>query len=348
MYPMEELLEQMIRTQASDLLLVAGSAPTYRVQLRFRRPFDRPLTPQDTASLLEAIASKEDLEVFNENGQHDFAISYKEHRFRVNAYYQRGSVALAIRRLNLEVPTPEELELPEQLVEMVRKPKGLILITGPTGSGKSTTMASLIEHAVNRHMDAHVVTIEDPIEHLFISKQAVISQREVGRDVPSFAEALRVVLRQSPNIIVIGEMRDKETVSAALTAAETGHLVMATLHTPSAAQAVERVIDFFDKEKAFARNLLASVLLGVMAQRLIPTKNGVALVYELMINTPAISNLIREDKLNQIAAYLHSGKAKGMISLKDRLLELLHKRKINQEEMEHYLSVLESREEVAK
>lgn len=320
----ETLLATMVELGASDLILVPGAPATYKVRLRFQRPTEKPLSSREVQEYLERIISPEDMRTFEAQGQVDFAVSMHGHRFRVNAYRQRGMPAMVFRAIPLTIPCPEDLGLPEKLLDLAQSPKGLILITGPTGSGKSTTLAAIIGFLAQRG-DLHIVTIEDPIEYYFPSGRSVISQREVGRDTPGFAEALRVVLRQAPNVIMIGEMRDRETVAAALTAAETGHLVLATLHTTSAAQTVERIVDFFDgSEKSFIQGMLASTLVATFTQRLLPTVDGgVVLAYELMVVTPAIAALIRDGKVNQIGNYISSGKEDGMISMEQRIRELV-------------------------
>ena len=320
----ESLLALAASLGASDLILVPGAQPTYKVSMQFVRPIPNVLTPTDTESLLRALLSPDNFQKFCEKRQLDFAFSLRpEIRFRVNAYYQRGAISLVFRAIPSQPPLPHEIGLPETLVRLAERPRGLLLVTGPTGSGKSTTLAALVEH-LNQTRELHIVTIEDPIEYFFTSKRSVISQREVGEDVPSFVDALRVVLRQTPNVIVVGEMRDLETIRAALTAAETGHLVMATLHTTGAHKTIDRIVDAFpDSEKPQIRSQVAGVLLGVFSQILLPAQDGgLALAYELMIATPAIRTLIREGKPEQIPTYVAAGSQEGMVSL-DRTLNKL-------------------------
>lgn len=321
----EGLLALMVSLGASDLLLVPGSPPTYKVAMRFERPIASVLTPQDTERILSYLLTEEERRQFESHKQMDFAFSLGPNlRFRVNAYHQRGTKSVVFRAIPPAPPLPQDIGLPSTLVELAEKPRGLLLVTGPTGSGKSTTLAALIEH-LNQNYPLHIVTIEDPIEYFFTPKMSVISQREVGHDVDTFASALRVVLRQTPNVIVVGEMRDLETIRAAVTAAETGHLVMATLHTTGAAKTIDRIVDVFPEgEKPQIRSQVAGTLLGVFSQILLPARDGgLVLAYELMIAIPAIRSLIRENKTEQIPNYISAGSREGMVSLKQSLSRLL-------------------------
>jgi twitching motility protein PilT len=336
----EELLTLMASLGASDLILCPGTPPTYKVHLRFERPIPQILTPQDTEKLLEYLLTPDNVKSFHEKRQIDFAFSLgHDLRFRVNAYYQRETVSLVFRAIPPNPPLPDEIGLPSALVSLAEQPRGLILITGPTGSGKSTTLAALIEH-LNQTRSLHIVTVEDPIEYFFTSKESVISQREVGRDVHSFPDALRVVLRQAPNVIVVGEMRDLETIRAALTAAETGHLVMGTLHTTSAAKTIDRIVDVFPEgEKPYIRSQFASTILGVFSQILLPRiGGGLALAYELMVVTPAIRTLIRDGKTEQIDNYISSGSQLGMTTLENTVRRLINGGEVAHQDAAPYLA----------
>lgn len=344
----EHLLALMASLGASDLLLIPGSPPTYKVAMRFEYPIPGILTSQDTERILRTLLSNNQWKRFEEHLQLDFAVSLgPELRFRVNAYRQRNTISVVFRAIPPSAPLPQDIGLPPALVELAERPRGLLLVTGPTGSGKSTTLAALIEH-LNRNYPLHIVTIEDPIEYFFHPKQSVISQREVGQDVHSFGDALRVVLRQAPNVIVVGEMRDLETIRAALTAAETGHLVMATLHTTGAAKTIDRIVDVFPQgEKSFIRSQVASVLLGVFSQILLPTRDGgLALAYEFMIATPAIRALIRENKTEQIHNYIASGSQDGMVSLEKSLNRLISEGVVNPQSAAPYLAERREKKEV--
>ncbi len=335
----EELILRMEELEASDLLLIPGKPPTYKIYMRFESAGEPPLLPLDTEAFAEYLLTPEQRERFRRERQLDFAWAPGTGaRYRINLYYQRGTVSLAIRSIPGEPPLPNEIGLPSALVGLADRPNGLILVTGPTGSGKSTTLAALIEN-LNRRREVHIITIEDPIEFVFSSKTALISQREVGNDVPSFPLALKAALRQAPNVIVVGEMRDLETIRAAITAAETGHLVIATLHTRSAAQTVDRIIDVFpEEEKNQIRLQLSNNLLGVFSQRLLPRVDGKGLqiTYELLLANPAVRTLVREGKTHQIDGVLETGVNEGMVSLERHLASLVHMGLVSLEDARAY------------
>jgi twitching motility protein PilT len=304
-----------LKSNASDLLFTAGSPPCARVNGEIVY-FDMPaLSAEEVRRLVYAVLTQEQVARFEEKLELDFSISYRDTvRFRGNAYRQRGCVAAAFRLIPSKIPTLEELGLPPVLRELALHPQGLLLVTGPTGHGKSTTQAALID-IINSERRCHVVTIEDPIEYLHFSRRSVIDQREVGEDTRSFADALRHVLRQDPNVIQIGEMRDLETISTALTAAETGHLVIATLHTNSAVQSCDRIIDVFPPhQQNQVRTQLSFCLLAIVSQRLLPRADGKGRVaaVEILRNHPAVANLIREGKTQQLQTVMETQGRLGM------------------------------------
>ncbi|MBQ9087691.1 MAG: PilT/PilU family type 4a pilus ATPase [Lentisphaeria bacterium] len=334
---MKVLLRTAVRNGASDLLLTCDAPPMIRLHGAYCGMDLPKLTSDDVRHLLYSVISKRQKVTLEEKKELDFALSAnlpnpddpeapeEEHRFRVNAFYQRGSLAMVARVISNYIPTPEELKLPEILKDVIRKKQGLFLITGPTGSGKSTTMASLI-NMVNQTSPLHIVTIEDPIEYVYKNQACVIEQRELGFDTYSFANGLRAAMREAPDIILVGEMRDTETIAAALTAAETGHLVIGTLHTNSAAQTVERVIDSFaEAQQNQVRQQFASSLLAVVAQRLLRTVdgNGRVAAFEVMIATPPIQALIRENKTYQLQSIIETAYKDGMMTM-DKALEDLY------------------------
>jgi len=327
---MVRLLTLAHQRGASDLHIKVGNHPIVRVNGRLARADDLPVL--DTAAaraLIESIMTEEQRATFRERLELDFAYSIaRVSRFRVNVYQQRGSIGAAIRAIPMGVPDLETLGLPQVVKRLCALPRGLVLVTGPTGSGKSTTLAAMINH-INQTRSEHIVTIEDPIEYLHRDQQSVINQREVGMDTLSFADALRHVLRQDPDVILIGEMRDLETISTAVTAAETGHLVFATLHTQSAPATVDRIIDVFPShQQAQIRTQLAAVLEGVLSQTLAPRADGKGRVaaIEVMIATGAVRNLIREGKTHQIPTLILSGSRDGMQTLNQSLRALVDQR----------------------
>jgi twitching motility protein PilT len=324
-----DLLKVMIERGASDLHVTTGSPPRLRIDGKLV-PMDHPnLTPPETKSLCYSILTDSQKHRFEENNELDFSFGVKGlSRFRGNVFMQRGAVAAAFRTIPFEIKTFNDLGLPEIVNDLVKKPRGLILVTGATGSGKSTTLAAMIDKINSERYD-HIITVEDPIEYLHGHKKSLINQREVTSDTASFKTALRYILRQDPDVVLIGEMRDLETIEAALTVAETGHLTFATLHTNSAVQTINRIIDVFPPhQQEQIRVQLSFVLEGIIAQQLIPRKNGQGrvLASELLVPNPAIRNLIREDKIHQLYSMMQTGQAKfGMQTMNQSLVMLYSK-----------------------
>ncbi len=327
-----DLLKMAIERRASDLLITVGLPPMLKLDGEWKPTEYDPLTPNLTRRLMYALMDEKKQRNFEERKDLDFSFSLSGHgRFRVNVFQQRGSVGGVMRTIAEEVQSFSELGLPSEVAETARLPRGLVLITGPTGSGKSTTLATMID-LVNEEYQKHIVTIEDPIEFFHQHKSSIVNQREVGEDTKDFHAALRSVLRQAPDVILVGEMRDFETIGAAVTAAETGHLVLGTLHTNTAAEAIDRIIDVFpDAQQEQVRVQLANNLQAILTQQLIPksTGDGRALAYEFLIATPAIRNLIREGKSHQIPAQIQMGGALGMVTMDANLAELHLKRIIS-------------------
>ncbi len=313
----QELLKFTAEAGASDLHVSAGSYPMVRVHGRMKRLNLPKLTQDDLVNLLKGVLTDVQQELFKEKLEIDFSTKLtNDVRFRVNAFHQINGLAASFRVIPNEIKSFEELHLPEIINRLAMKEKGLILVTGPTGSGKSTTLATMIDY-VNDHKQCHIITVEDPIEFVHSSKNSLINQRELGHDTWSFTAALRSALREDPDVILVGEMRDLETVSLALTAAETGHLVLATLHTSSATKSIDRVIDMFPKEQqAQVRSMLSESLEAVVAQTLLPLKegNGRVPVLEIMVANAAVRNLIREEKTYQIPSVIQAGTKEGMQS----------------------------------
>jgi twitching motility protein PilT len=331
----DELLEQVVVRGSSDLHVTVGSEPVVRVNGRLQRleEFAR-LSPEDTQRMLYRILSTEQQKHFEIKRQIDISYSIPGlARFRVNVYFQRESLGAAFRLIPAELKTLEQLGLPPVLKEFTSKPRGLVLVTGPTGSGKSTTLAAVIDE-INRTRDDHIMTIEDPIEFLHRHKRCIVNQREIGPDASSFAEALRGALRQDPDVILLGEMRDLETIATALTAAETGHLVFATLHTQDAPSTVDRLIDVFPAaQQEQVRVQIASTLQGIVTQTLLPTMDGLGRVAALEILLPddAVRNLIRQAKVEQIYSVMQTNTSRGMQTLEQALLDLVRRGKISKE-----------------
>lgn len=321
-----ELLEEAVKRQASDLHITVGIPPQVRVNGTLEAIDTYPrLLGDDTKALVESVMGEQQKKVFKEKGEVDFSFGIpKLGRYRVNTFRQRGTVAAAFRLVGTEVPEPEKLGLPKSVIELYQKKSGLVLVTGPTGSGKSTTLASLIGK-VNHTRREHIITLEDPIEYLHRHDKSIVNQREIGLDSTSYASALRAALREDPDVILVGEMRDLETISTAITAAETGHLVFSTLHTVGAAATIDRIIDVFPPhQQTQIRIQLAMVLEAVISQRLIPKEDGTGRVgaYEVMHVNTAVRNLIREGKTYQISSVIQTNRKIGMITLDDALLEL--------------------------
>ncbi len=332
----DDLLRIVVERDASDLHLKADSPPVLRINGELA-PYGDPLglTPEEIREAFEHVTAKDQREEFARELELDFAYSVPGlARFRVNAALQKGTISLAFRQIYWRIPAIEELGLPEVCKVLALKPQGLILVTGPTGCGKSTTLAAMIDY-LNERERRRVVTVEDPIEYLFKDKRCFITQRELGTDTKSFASALKRVLRQDPDVILVGEMRDLETIATALTAAETGHLVLATLHTPSASQAIDRIIDVFPPhQQGQIRAQLSITLQGVLYQALIPRAdgNGLIVAMEVMLATPAIRNLIREGKTYQMPNVIQTGAQYSMQTFNQALRDLHQKGLITQEE----------------
>lgn len=320
---------------ASDIHVTVASPPLLRVNGHIQRLGSEKITPEVSLQMAKEVIKSGPLwQKFLENGEID--VSYSDPglgRFRVNIYKQRGSACMALRVVNLHIPTIDELRLPEVLKSVAAKRRGLVLVTGPTGSGKSTTLASMINH-INNSRDEHIITIEDPIEYLHRHNKSVINQREVGGDTKSFANALRAALRQDPDIILVGEMRDLETISTAITAAETGHLVFSTLHTIGAASTIDRIVDVFPPhQQQQVRVQMSNVIEAVISQQLMPTADGEgrAAAFEIMTATNAVRNLIREGKAHQLNTIIQTSGGMGMCLMDDSLKKLYLSGKINRE-----------------
>jgi twitching motility protein PilT len=339
------VLTQVADQKASDLHLTAGFRPAIRSKGKIEPMEDFPvLTPQQTREVVFGILSEDQRKRFETASQLDFAYAIPNvARFRVNAYMQRGSVSAAFRLVPGGIPALEELGVPAVLREFTRKPRGFVLVTGPTGSGKSTTLAAMID-AINRERQDHILTIEDPIEFLHQHKSSIVNQREVGSDAPDFSKGLRAALRQDPDVILVGEMRDLETIATALTAAETGHLVFATLHTQSTAQTVDRIIDVFPPEQQQqVRTQLSVALQGIVTQQLLPTADGLGrtVACEVLVPNPAVRNLIREAKTHQIYSAIQTAGSIGMQTMDADLVRLVRAGKITRELAEQRASVPE-------
>lgn len=326
-----DLMKLAYVRKASDIHITVNSPAMLRIHGDLRQADDTVLAPADTLAMAKDLMTNGQYELFLENGDIDFSYAIPQvSRYRINIYRQQGCVGLTIRLIPTRIPSMEELGLPDIATELARKPQGLVLVTGPTGSGKSTTLAAMIDY-INQSRQEHIITLEDPVEFLHPHKASIINQREVGIDTKSFASGLRAALRQDPDVILVGEMRDLETISIAITAAETGHLVFGTLHTADAPQTIDRIIDVFPTgAQQQIRVQLAAVLLGVMAQRLLPTADGKGRVaaIEVLVNTPAVANLIRSEKVHQIRSVMQTGRAQGMQTMDNALRELLQKRRI--------------------
>lgn len=319
------LLQQAIAQKASDVHLIAGVPPVFRLNGSLVRIDGLSLTGQDMLALFRAITSNDQQQSFHNNGELDFPFEIAGiGRFRINAYYQRGSIAIAIRVVNNRIPNLDELGIPEVIKSLARMPRGLVLVTGPTGSGKSTTLAAMVD-LINSERAAHVLTLEEPIEYLHSHRTCIVSQREIPTDSKSFASALRAALREDPDVIMVGEMRDAETIGVAVTAAETGHLVFATLHTCDAAQTIDRIIDVFPShQQQQIRVQLSLTLQGIISQQLLPRRvgGGRVVALETLVAIPAIRNLIREGKTHQIASVIQTGSKLGMQSMEFSLRDL--------------------------
>ena len=329
---LRSLLEEMIERGASDLHVTAGERPKVRVDGHITdSSTDYILTPKDTLQLTYSILTEAQKKRFETEDELDFSFGIQNlARFRGNVYRQRGCVALAIRQIPFKIQTFEELRLPAVVQKLAERPRGLVLVTGPTGSGKSTTLAAMLDK-VNKERRGHILTIEDPIEFIHRHQGCMLNQREVGADTKSFSQALKYALRQDPDVILVGEMRDLETIQAALTISETGHLCLATLHTNSAAESINRIIDVFPShQQSQVRAQLAFVLEGVVTQTLLPKARGKGrmVATEVMICTPAVRACIRDDKVHQIYSIMQAGKKHGMQTLNDSLYQLYMQREV--------------------
>jgi len=331
------LLEEMIEKDASDLHLSAGERPKLRIDgsLVPAATAQHPLSPKDTEDLSYSVLTEQQKKRFEQDDELDLSFAIKNlSRFRGNVYRQRGTVAMAIRQIPFEIQSFDRLGLPPVVSQLAERPRGLVLVTGPTGSGKSTTLAAMVDK-INRERCGHIITVEDPIEFIHRHKNCLVNQREVGSDTKTFTAALKYVLRQDPDVILIGEMRDLETIRAALTIAETGHLALATLHTNSAAESINRIIDVFPSDQQDqVRAQLAFVIEGVVTQALIKRAGGTGRVaaLEVMVATPAIRAMIRDDKVHQIYSSMQSGKKHGMQTLNDALYSLYMQNEVKLEE----------------
>jgi twitching motility protein PilT len=330
-----EILLQVIERKASDLHITAGAPPTIRSRGKLMPLEDFPaMAPQDTQEVVYSILNDDQRTRFERDLQIDFAYAIPNvGRFRVNAYRQRFAVGAAFRLIPTQIPPLETLGLPPVVGELVSKPRGLVLVTGPTGSGKSTSLAAMID-VINGVRDEHIMTVEDPIEFLHSHKRCIVNQRELGGDATSFAAALKAALRQDPDVILVGEMRDLETISTALTAAETGHLVFATLHTQDAPQTIDRIIDVFPPaQQGQVRMMLSVALQGILTQQLLPTADGTSrcVAVEALVPTPAVRNLIREGKTHQVYSAMQTGAAHGMQTMDAALADLVRAGKITRD-----------------
>jgi twitching motility protein PilT len=321
---MENLLATVIKLKASDLHITVGQQPTIRHHARLRKLDTKLLDADDTTALMKSITPDRCQQELQEKGGADFAIEYTGgERFRVAVFKQRGTIGIVLRRIPSQFLTFEQIGMPDAVRSLIVRPRGLLLVTGPTGSGKTTSLASMINF-LNENYDRHIVTLEDPIEYYHKHKKCLVNQREIGVDVPNFAEGIRRALRMDPDIILVGEMRDLETIHAAIEAAETGHIVFGTLHTSGAASTVNRIIDVFPKDQQDQiRTQLSTALIGVLSQTLLPRKpEGLVAGYEMMVVTSAIQNMMRENKVYRINSTIQTGRKFGMFLLDDHLFRL--------------------------
>jgi twitching motility protein PilT len=332
----DRLLQACVTMGGSDIHIAVGRPPVLRVDGRLRSLETKVLEPDDTFALMKSITPERNQQEFQEEGGTDFGFAYGEQcRFRVSVFKQKGNVGIVLRLIPSKILSFDEIGLPKICAALCRRPRGLFLVTGPTGSGKTTTLATMVNY-INETIDRHIVTVEEPIEYYHSHKKSIINQREVGIDVPSFSEALRRVLRQDPDVILVGELRDLETIEAAVRAAETGHLVFSTLHTTSAAGTITRIIDVFPvNQQEQIRIQLSSNLIAVLSQALCPlaTGKGRVAAYEFMVVTPAIANLIRENKTYRIDSSIQTGRKLGMQLLDDHLWQLYESGRVTMAEM---------------
>jgi twitching motility protein PilT len=325
---MKNLLLMVGQQGASDLHLVVGRYPTFRVDGKLIPVSQEEiLTPEDTKALSDVLLNEVNKEEFLREGQVDFSYNFEDKaRFRTNVFFQKGYISVTMRFVSERIRSLEELDVPTVLYNFAQYTQGLVLITGPVGHGKSTTLAAIIEH-INRNQDRHIITIEDPIEYVYTQDRCIINQREVGRDAKSFAQGLKAVFREDANVVLLGELRDLDTISTAMTAAETGHLIFGTLHTNDSAQTIDRIVDVFPaRQQNQIRSQLASVLVGVISQRLLPRIGGGRIpAIEIMIKNHAVENLIRENKAYQIDSVIETSLKEGMVSLDRSLADMVQR-----------------------
>src|ERR1041384_6796888 len=336
-YSMSDLLQLMVSEGSSDLHIRVGVPPVIRLHGILHRVEGPPLRPEDTEELMRSITSEDHIQHVRERGGADFGFAFGElARFRVSVFKERGNFGMVLRQIPTKLLTLEQIGIPPSVRDLLYKPRGLVLVTGPTGSGKTTTLASMINIINEERDDAHIITIEDPIEYYHKHKKGVVTQREVNVDVPNFAEALRRALRQDPDVILVGELRDLETMEAAITAAETGHLVFGTLHTTGAAKTIDRIVNAFPaNQQETIRIQLSTVLQAVISQLLLPRadKPGRIAVYEIMVNTPSVAALIRDNKTFRINSDIQTGAKYGMVTLDGFLMEKYEQGVISREEV---------------
>lgn len=330
----QQLMTIAAERKASDIHITVGSPTMLRVNGRLEQATDHVLSEDDTVHMAKQILDNNLYEQFLAQGDFDFAYDLPNvSRFRVNLFHQKGSVGIVCRLVAAEPPKLEDLDMPDIVRKFAHQSQGLLLVTGPTGSGKSTTLAALIRY-MNEHMSRHIITLEDPIEYIHKHNKCLINQREVSHDTSTFTSGLRASLRQDPDVILVGEMRDLETIRIAITAAETGHLVLATLHTSTASQTIDRIIDVFPgDEQQQIRTQLASVLVGIVCQRLFPhaDQNGRVAVMEILVNLSGVANLIRSDKIHQIKTMIETGRQSGMQTMEQAVQQLVQQRKVTAE-----------------
>lgn len=336
---LEEILTIAYNAGASDIHITVGLPPIMRLNGHLMK-LDYPvLTANDTLELCVNMLKPKQREKFEERGEYDMSVAFPGiGRYRVNVFKQRGCIGIALRTVTTEIPQAEQLGIPQSVIDLYTRKRGLILVTGPTGSGKSTTLASIIDK-INKTRDAHIITLEEPIEYSHEHRMAMVNQREIGQDTESFANALRAALREDPDVILVGEMRDYETISTAITAAETGHLVLSTLHTIDAASTVDRIIDAFPPhQQQQIRVQLSAVLVCIISQSLIPnlTEDGRVAAFEVMHANAAVKNLIREGKSHQLQSVIQTSKREGMCTMDDYLMQLYMSRKISKENCIQY------------
>jgi len=338
----EDILRSAFENNASDIHITVGTPPIFRIHGMLEKFGDVEFSAEEIEEMVNQLLPKYKLKGYRIKGDADFNYTYNENvRFRVNVYKQRNAPAIAFRLIPTKIPTIRSLEMPKVLFDLAERAQGLVLVTGPTSSGKSSTLAAMINH-INETMKKHIITLEDPIEFIHSHKNSIVNQREVGTDVRNFATGLRAALRQDPDVILVGEMRDLETISTAITAAETGHLVFGTLHTLDAPSAINRIIDVFPPhQQNQIRSQLASVLEGVISQRLFVRKDkkGRVAATEILVAVPSVKNLIRSEKIEQIPNIMQTSRALGMHTMQHSIQELLAKGQVSLEEVKPYMNV---------